>query len=230
MTAQPTTRITTPPPFAPRGPQYGQPQPQPFGQAYPQSFGPAYPPPFPPAPPAAPRRRTGRIVGLVAAALVLLAGLGVGALFLFGQRTVEPESVQREIVRITQTAVGVVPTDVRCPADIKAEAGGTFACTATVDGQPVGYTVRQDDDKGHLTITYDRLIKVTQLETTLADQVGKDVDVAVNVTCEPTGRTVLVNAPGTPIACTAANATDPTDSAKINVTVAADGTPAYTFA
>jgi len=50
------------------------------------------------------------------------------------------------------------------------------------------------------------------------------------VTCEPTGRTVLVNAPGTPIACTAANATDPTDSAKINVTVAADGTPSYTFA
>src|SRR4051812_31957418 len=172
MTAQPTTRITTPP-FAPQGPHHGQPQPQPFGPVHPQSFGPAYPPPFPPAPPAAPRRRTGKIVGLVAVALVLLAGLGVGALFLFGQRTVEPESVQREIVRITQTAVGVVPADVRCPTDIKAEAGGTFACTATVDGQPVGYTVRQDDDKGHLTITYDRLIKVTQLESTLADQVGK---------------------------------------------------------
>src|SRR6185503_13152230 len=83
MTAQPTNRITTPP-FAPQGPHHGQP----FGQAYPQSFGPGYPPPFPPAPPAAPRRRTGKIVGLVAVALVLLAGLGVGALFLFGQRTV----------------------------------------------------------------------------------------------------------------------------------------------
>lgn len=221
MTAQPTTRISTPP-FAPQGRYYGPPQPQ--------SFGPAYPPPFPPAPPAAPRRRTGLIVGLVAAALVLLAGLGAGALFVFGQRTVEPESVQREIVRITETAVQVTPTDVRCPAEIKAETGGTFACTATVDRQPVTYTVRQDDDQGHLTITYDRLLKVAQLESTVADQVGKDVDVAVTVICEPAGHAALVNAPGAPIACTATNATDPTDSAKINVTVSADGTPAYTFA
>jgi hypothetical protein len=238
MTAQPTTRIPTPP-YAPQGPgafpqgpfpQGPFPQGPVHGSPQPQSFGPAYPPPFPPAPPAAPRRNTGKIVGLAAVALVLLAGLGVGALYLFGQRTVEPESVQREIVRITETAVKVTPADVRCPAEIKAQAGGTFTCTATVDRQPVTYTVRQTDDQGNLTITYDRLIKLAQLESTLADQVGKDVDVAVTVTCEPAGRTVLVNAPGTPIACTAANATDPTDSAKINVTVPAEGAPTYTFA
>lgn len=236
MTAQPTTRIPTPP-FAPQspGPRGAFPQgPYPQGPGYgpvpPQSFGPAYPPPFPPAPPTAPRRSTGTIVGLVVAALVLLAGLGAGALFLFGSRTVEPESVQREIVRITQTAVQVAPADVRCPAEIKAQAGGTFTCTATVDRQPVTYTVRQDDDQGNLTITYDRLIKVAELESTVGDQVGKDADVAVTVTCEPAGRAVLVNAPGTPIACTATNATDPTDSARITVTVTADGTPAYTFA
>ena len=52
----------------------------------------------------------------------------------------------------------------------------------------------------------------------------------VTISCEPAGRTVIVNAPGTPIACTATNANDSTDSAEINVTVAADGTPAYTFA
>ena len=255
MTAQPTTRIPTPP-YAPQGPgPYGAvpqgafpqgpfpqapisqsplphsplPQAPTYGSPQPQSFGPAYPLPFPPAPPSAPRRRTGLIVGLVAAAVVMLAGLGVGALYLFGQRTVEPESVQREIVRITETAVQVTPADVRCPAEIKAQAGGTFTCTATIDRQPVTYTVRQDDDQGHLTITYDRLIKLAQLESTLADQVGKDVEVAVTVTCEPAGRTVVVNAPGTPIACTAANATDPTDSAKINVTVPAAGAPTYTF-
>ena len=234
MTAQPTTRIPTPP-YAPQGPgPYGGfPQgPAHQGPAYgaPQSSGRGYPPPFPPAPPAAPHRRTGRTVGIVAAVLMVLAGLGAGALFLFGERTVEPESVQREIVRITQTAVGVVPADVRCPAEIKAEAGGTFACSATVDRQPVTYTVRQDDDQGHLTITNDRLLTIAQLEGTLAELVGEDVEVAVTVTCEPAGRTVVVNAPGTPIACTATNATDPTDSAKINATVAADGTPAYTFA
>jgi hypothetical protein len=243
MTAQPTTRISTsPPPFGPQGqpqvygppqqqaPFFGPPQQQPYGA--PQSYGPGYPAPFapPPAPPAAPRRSTGKIVGIVAAVLVVLGGLGAAALFLFGPRTVDPQSVQQEIVRITQTAVQVAPADVRCPDKIKAQAGGTFACTATVDRQPVTYNVRQDDDKGHLTITYDRLIKVADLQSTVADQVGKDVDIPVKVTCEPAGPTVVVNAPGTPISCTATNAADPTDNAKITVTVAADGTPAYTFA
>jgi len=170
------------------------------------------------------------IVGIGAAVLVLLGGLAAAALFVFGSRTVDPASVQQEIVRITQTAVGVAPTDVRCPAEIKAQAGGTFDCTATVDGQPVTYTVRQDDDQGHLTINYDRLIKVDDVESVIAQQVGTDVDIAVTVECPPAGRTVVVNAPGTPIACTATNADDPSDSAAITVTVAADGTPGYTFA
>jgi hypothetical protein len=238
MTAQPTARISTPQYGPQGGPQqswsgppqgHGSPAQQ---QPYPQSYGPGYPPPFtpPPAPPAAPKRSAGKVVGIVVAAIVLLGGLGAGALFLFGTRTVDPESVQNEIVRITQTAVGVAPADVRCPAEIEAKAGGTFACSATVDRQPVTYNVRQDDDQGNLTITYDRLIKVAELESTVAGQVGEDVDVQVEVACEPAGRTVVVNVPGSPIACTATNATDATDSAKITVTVAADGTPSYTFA
>jgi Domain of unknown function (DUF4333) len=239
MTAQPTTRISTP---LPPHEVAGDPQPPlpPMPQSYgdPQSYGaqpPSFPPPAPQAPyypplPPAPKRSAGKVVGIVIAVLVLLGGLGAAALFVFGQRTVEPESVQQEIVRITQTAVGVVPADVRCPDKIEAQAGGTFACTATVDGQPVTYDVRQDDDQGHLTINYDRLLKVDEVESVVAQQVGSDVEVAVNVDCPPAGRTVVVNAPGTPIACTATNATDPSDSAAINVTVAADGTPSYTFA
>jgi hypothetical protein len=227
MTAQPTTRITTPqtPPPAPQpmgaAPSFGPPQPP---------YGPGYAPPgYPPLPPA-PKRSTGKVVGIVAAVLVLLGGLGAAALFVFGPRMVQPESVQQEIVRVTETAVGVTPADVRCPEEIRAEAGGTFACTATVDGQPVTYDVRQTDDQGNLTITYDRLLKVDEVESVIAQQVGTDVEVAVNVDCPPADRTVVVNAPGTPIACTATNATDPSDSAAITVTVAADGTPSYTFA
>jgi hypothetical protein len=202
-------------------PSFGPPQPL---------YGPGFTPPgYPPLPPA-PKRSTGKIVGIVAGIVVLLGGLGAAALFVFGPRMVEPESVQQEIVRITQTAVGVAPADVRCPEEIRAEAGGTFACTATVEGQPVTYNVRQTDDQGNLTITYDRLLKVAEVEGVIAEQVGTDVEVAVNVDCPPADRTVIVNAPGTPIACTATNATDPSDSAAINVTVAADGTPSYTFA
>jgi Domain of unknown function (DUF4333) len=220
MTAQPTTPIPTPP-FPPQPPPPdGAPRP-----THPQAYGSA--PTFPPPPHPAPRRSTGTIVGIVAAAVVVM--LGVGALILFGPRTVDPQSVEQEIVRITRSAVQVVPADVRCPADITGQAGGVFTCTATVDQQPVTYTVRQDDDQGHLTVTYDRLLKLDEVESVVAGQVAKDVEVPVNVGCEPAGRSVVINAPGTPIACTATNANDPSDNAKINVTVAADGTSSYTF-
>ena len=166
----------------------------------------------------------------MAAVLVLLGGVGAAALFVFGPRTVDPASVQQEIDRITQTAVGVAPADVRCPAEIRAQAGGTFACTATVDGQPVTYTVRQDDDQGHLTINYDRLIKVADVESVIAQQVGKDVDDRRDRGVPADRSHGRRERPGTPIACTATNADDPSDSAAITVTVAADGTPGYTFA
>ena len=199
MTAQPTTPIS-PPPFPP---VTGDPQPlPPQGPPQPYGAGPVPPPAFPPAAypplPPAPKRSTGKIVGIVAAVLVLLGGLGAAALFVFGPRTVDPASVQQEIVRITQTAVGVAPADVRCPAEIPAEAGGTFACTATVDGQPVTYDVRQDDDQGHLTINYDRLLKVADVESVIAQQVGKDVDVAVTVECPPAGQHGRRERPGHP--------------------------------
>jgi hypothetical protein len=226
MTAEPTTKIVQPT-FAPQGPA-------PYG-AGPQYAPPTYGPPpaglgYPFPEPPAPKRSVGKIVAAVASAIVVLAGIATAALFLLAPRTVEPESVQREIVRITQTAVGVAPTDVKCPEGVKAETGGTFTCTGTVDGQPVNYFVTQDDDKGHLTITNDRIVKLSEVESVLAQKVGSDVGVPVTVSCEPAGKTVVVNAPGTPIACTATNAADSSDSAGISVTVAADGTPAYTFA
>ena len=96
----------------------------------------------------APRRRWGRVLGILVAVLVVLGGLGAGALYLFGTRTVEPGSVQREIVRVTETAVQVTPADVRCPEGIAMQAGGTFTCTALVDSDAVTYWVEQDDHRG----------------------------------------------------------------------------------
>jgi hypothetical protein len=58
---------------------------------------------------------------------------------------------------------------------------------------------------------------------------SSDIGVDVIVDCAPAGRTVVVNAPGQPLDCTATNATDPTDSASMTATVDAEGTAAYQF-
>jgi Domain of unknown function (DUF4333) len=192
---------------------------QPTYSPAPQTLAPA---------PAPKRRRTGRIVGFLSAPLVL-AAVGAGALFAFGPQTVEPESVEREIVRITETAVQVTPADVTCPEGIEAQAGGTFTCTGTVDSQPVTYWVHQDDDQGNLTITYSRLLRLDAVEQSIAAKVSSDVEVDATVDCGPADRTVTVNAPGQPIDCTATNSADPTDGARLSVTVDAEGDAAYRF-
>lgn len=175
------------------------------------------------------KRRAGRVVAVVITALVVLAGLGVGALFLVGTKTVDPASVQQEIDRITRSAVEVAPADVRCPVGVEAQAGGTFTCTAMVDGQPVTYWVHQNDDQGNLTVTHDRLLRIDSVEASLADAVSRAVEVAVTVDCGPADRTVLVNSPGEPISCTATNASDQADGAQLSATIDADGAVSYQF-
>ena len=182
-----------------------------------------------PTPSPAPRRRRGRVAGVLVAVLVVLGGLGAGALHLFGTRTVEPASVQREIVRITEDAVQLTPTDVRCPEGIAMRAGGTFTCTALVDADAVTYWVQQDDDQGHLTITFDRLLRLDAVERTVADQLTSELGVAVTADCGPTGRTAVRNTPGQEIACTATTTTDPTDGTPLTVTVDANGAVAYRY-
>ena len=181
------------------------------------------------APSPAPRRRRGWVVGVVAALLVVLAGLGAGALYLLGTPTVEPASVQREIVRITEDAVSATPTDVRCPTGIAMQAGGTFTCTALVDSDAVTYWVHQNDDQGNLTITSDRLLRLDALERAVADKLTADRGVAVTVDCGPTGRTVVRNTPGQEIDCTASPTSDPTGGAALTATVDANGAVSYAF-
>ena len=190
---------------------------------------PAYSPALPVAAPA--RRRTGRIVEVVVTVLVL-AGLGAAA-FLFGTtipsdtKTVQAESVQNEITRITETAIQVAPADVRCPEGVTARPGGTFTCTAFVDGQLVTYWVHQDDDQANLTITYDRLLRRDTLEQALAAKVSSDLNVPVTVACTPASHTVLRNTPGQEVGCTATRAGGPADGMRMTATVDGNGTAAY---
>jgi hypothetical protein len=198
----------------------------------PAGFGPAAPPAWgPPAPPAPPRKkRTGLVAGGIAGSVVALGGLVVGAIALFGPSTLVSDDVEREIVRITQEQVGVPAQGVACPEDIPVSAGATTTCTATVDGQPVTFTVRQDDDQGNLTIEHTRLLAAVEVEDALSAQLTAEVGEDIVAVCSAEGQTVLVNEPGTAIPCTAVNVADTSLTAEVLVSVDAAGTVTYEFA
>ncbi|GAA3236056.1 hypothetical protein GCM10017691_33940 [Pseudonocardia petroleophila] len=206
------------PEFAPGTPPFGSP---PFGNG-------GYPPPqwTPPAPPPR-RRRTGLVVAVVLGALVLLGAIGAAAVFLLAPQRLDVDDVRGEIVRVTQEEVGIVPVDVVCPETIDVVVGASTTCTATLDGQPLSYTVRQNDDQGNLTIFHDRTLLVAELESAASALLSTDVGEEVVVACTPEEQTVLVNAVGAPISCGAANVADPSLTAQVTLTVDEAGTIAY---
>jgi hypothetical protein len=202
-----------------------------FGHPDPQS-GPPTSPYGPPAagfgPPPAPRKRTGAIIGAIVAAVLVLGGLAVGALLIFGSKTLDTAEAERQIAQLTEDQAGVAPTDVSCPADIEAQAGATFACSASLEDQPISFTVTQTDDDGNVEISSDNsFVDIATVEAALAEQVGETAGVEVISTCDAAGHSVLVDGVGTPIPCTVTNAEDASDSIEVAATVDESGAVSY---
>ncbi len=203
-----------------------------FGPPSPQQYGPPAAPYGPPAPgaglPPAPRRRTGAVIAAVAAAVLALGGLAVGAVLLFGATMLDTAEAERQIAQLTEDQAGVTPTDVSCPADIEAEAGATFACSASLEDQPISFTVTQTDDAGNVQITSDNsFVDIATVEATLNQQWGELAGVAVVSTCDAAGHSVLVDGIGTPISCIVTNAADASDSVEVVATVDESGEVSY---
>jgi hypothetical protein len=204
------------PSFGPTAPQYGPPA-SPYG---PPAAGFGQPP--------TPRKRTGAIIGAVVAAVLMLGGLAVGAILLFGTKTLDTAEAEREIAQLTEDQAGVAPTDVSCPADIEAEAGATFACSASLEDQPISFTVTQTDDDGNVQINSDNsFVSIAAVEASLNEQWGERAGVPVVSTCEADGHSVLVDGVGTPISCIVANAEDASDSVEVTATVDESGAVSY---
>ena len=206
----------------------------PTGSPAPQYGPPSYAPPagsYAPAPAPTPRKRTGAVVGGILAAVLVLGGLVVGALVWFGSTTLDSAEAERQIGQLTQDQTGVAPTDVSCPADIAAESGTTFTCTAALEDQPISFTVTQTDDEGNVQIDSDNtFVHVDVVEASLDEQLGELTGVVVISTCDTDGRSVLVDGVGTPIPCSVDNAADATDTAAVVATVDESGAVSYEFA
>ena len=178
-------------------------------------------------PPAPPRRHTGAIVGSIVAVLVL-AGLGVGALFLFGSRQLDTAEAERQIVSITEEQTGVTVTDVSCPVDVELAAGTVTTCTAAVEGQQVTYTVEQTDDEGTVRIDSDQVfVQVADVEANLTEQFATEAGLSVVATCDAGDRTVLVAADGLELTCEASLVDDPGDTGTVTALIDAEGTVTF---
>jgi len=194
-------------------PGYGGPS-APYGQ---QGFGYQQPP----------KKKTGLIVGSLIAAVIVIGGLVVGAIFLFGTKTIDQADAQREVGQLGEQLLGVAPEGVSCPADVEVKSGGTFECTAKVDGQDVKFTVTQTDDNGNVEVTTDStVVQVSDVEENISQQVEAAADdemVNADTSCDAGGRTVLVDPDGETLTCTVSNADDPSQSIGITASVDKDG-------
>src|SRR3954469_13257305 len=175
-----------------------------------------------------PKKKTGLIVGSIVGALILIGGAVVGAIFLFGSKTIDQADAQQQVTQLGEQLIGAAPEGVSCPADVEVKSGGTFSCTATVEGQDVSFTVTQTDDQGSVEVTADNtVVKVTDVEENISSQVEQAVDtdqmVNADTSCDAGGRTVLVDPDGEQLNCTVSNADDPSQSIGIVASVAKDG-------
>ena len=211
-------------------------------QSYPTpSFGPAAPPYGPPPPPygypaggvgqspaPAPRSRTGAIIGGIVAGVLVFGGLAVAAVLIFGTKVLDSAKAEQLISQATEDQSGVAPTDVSCPTDIEADAGATFTCSASLEGQPISFTVTQTDDDGNVEVdSVNTFVDVATVQASLTQQVVEAAGVEVISTCHVDGHSVLVDGVGAPIPCTVANVEDPTDSIEVLAIVDEDGTVSY---
>lgn len=145
-------------------------------------------------------RRNRRVAGFVAVAAAtagLVAACG---------STLDTQEVTTTITtQVQEKAPAGSNIQVTCPDSIKAEAGATFTCKLTIDGQQVNLNVTQQDDKGNLKYEpAESIIDINALQTQIRDQVTQQLPGSWTVTCDAPGASggIYVVAVGGTLPCT----------------------------
>ncbi|KOS53223.1 DUF4333 domain-containing protein [Rhodococcus rhodochrous] len=129
-------------------PQQGQPQQGQWGQQPGQQWGATGANQWNAGAPQT-KSKTGLIVGLAVAALVLIGAIIGAVLLLGGTDTLDPEAAQAGVEKVLTESYGATDvSDVRCPDGEEVKAGNSFECTLTVDGQFRTVTLTFTDDEG----------------------------------------------------------------------------------
>ncbi|MRH88561.1 DUF4333 domain-containing protein [Nocardia sp. SYP-A9097] len=118
----------------PQWPQQGQPG-QPGGQQWPQ--------------PQAPKKKTGLIIGIVAAVVVVLGAVIGGVVVLTAKDQLDNKAVATGVQKVLKDSYGIEDVqDVSCPSGQKVEVDKTFDCTLKVGGEAKKVTIKVTKDDG----------------------------------------------------------------------------------
>ncbi|MEC3917221.1 DUF4333 domain-containing protein [Nocardia sp. CDC160] len=126
----------------PQWPQQGQPgQPdwsQQSGQQWPQ-----------PTQPSGGKKKTGVIIGIVAAVVLVLAAVGGGLAWLLSKDQLDNKAVQTGVQKVLKDSYGIDDVqDVSCPSGEKVQVDKTFDCTLKVGGENKKVTIKITKDDG----------------------------------------------------------------------------------
>lgn len=133
-----------------------------------------------------------------------------------GGNTLNMDKARDFVATTLEKDVGEKPT-VTCPASVKAETGATFDCTAAFGDVKSTITLKQNDDKGNVTIVSNTgLVVSAKMEQTIADGLKEQLHGDFKVNCGPR---VHASTPNDHFTCDAAQVGGTGRGGKIAVTV-----------
>lgn len=159
------------------------------------------------------------VAGVVVGAIGTLFAVGVGLLLALATPILETSQIETRVSSATADVAGTTPSAVDCPDSIDVQPGGTFTCTATVDGQILPFTVTQKDDQGNVDFQSTGWAVTAKAEKELTDAATRNFpDTKWTAACAD-GKAVVVGGPGTTFSCTLSVADNPAQSEQHTVTI-----------
>jgi hypothetical protein len=131
-------------------------------------------------------------------------GGGAGFSFSFGSSDIDSARLETAIQEEIEKSVTGATAEVSCPDDIKAEAGSTFDCTATVNGQQATIVVTQKDGDGNVSFeSQQAFLFMDQAQDLVTNFVTENVPGTWTTTCNPPGAqgNIYVATPQTDFEC-----------------------------
>jgi Domain of unknown function (DUF4333) len=110
-------------------------------------------------------------------------------------------------------------SSVTCPEDVKPVKGGSFTCSATVEGADIEMQVTQDDDKGNVTFApKGELLDVAKISETVKSGIKEQLGFDVTVDCGTSK--LLLKQTGDTFTC---STTDGVDTRDVSIIVGTGG-------